>query len=298
MDAIVFSLEKGGISKMKKKKWLFLLMMVIATVCLSGCSSIPKEEKIKEDIVNTSSSTENLLSDGEKIVSVEIKDRQTDKKQKYDHVICTVKTEKDNVSYEKEVSMTYYKYDNGWSMQEINVNDSDNWIVKPLKGVSKEQIIESLESEGVDVDGEWWNIESGEISQIAIKSQDTNLEKGTDKVTVTVNLSGEVENATGTVKAEYKFDKEWELESMKDQNDFKSEENPDKALNMDENGLIQALKGYVISVGEKKNDIGNGIYLIDNSSQQEIEINPDDISEFSINNQEKIDKGTWQVFWS
>ena len=75
--------------------------------------------------------------------------------------------------------MTYYKYDNGWSMQEINVNDSDNWIVKPLKGVSKEQIIESLESEGVDVDGEWWNIESGEISQIAIKSQDTNLEKGT-----------------------------------------------------------------------------------------------------------------------
>ena len=262
MDAIVFSLEKGGISKMKKKKWLFLLMMVIATVCLSGCSSIPKEEKIKEDIVNTSSSTENLLSDGEKIVSVEIKDRQTDKKQKYDHVICTVKTEKDNVSYEKEVSMTYYKYDNGWSMQEINVNDSDNWIVKPLKGVSKEQIIESLESEGVDVDGEWWNIESGEISQIAIKSQDTNLEKGTDKVTVTVNLSGEVENATGTVKAEYKFDKEWELESMKDQNDFKSEENPDKALNMDENGLIQALKGYVISVGEKKNDIGNGIYLL------------------------------------
>ena len=159
---------------MKKKKWLFLLMMVIATVCLSGCSSIPKEEKIKEDIVNTSSSTENLLSDGEKIVSVEIKDRQTDKKQKYDHVICTVKTEKDNVSYEKEVSMTYYKYDNGWSMQEINVNDSDNWIVKPLKGVSKEQIIESLESEGVDVDGEWWNIESGEISQIAIKSQETN----------------------------------------------------------------------------------------------------------------------------
>ena len=273
-------------------------MMVIATVCLSGCSSIPKEEKIKEDIVNTSSSTENLLSDGEKIVSVEIKDRQTDKKQKYDHVICTVKTEKDNVSYEKEVSMTYYKYDNGWSMQEINVNDSDNWIVKPLKGVSKEQIIKSLESEGVDVDGDWWNIESGEISQIAIKSQDTNLEKGTDKVTVTVNLSGEVENATGTVKAEYKFDKEWELESMKDQNDFKSEENPDKALNMDENGLIQALKGYVISVGEKKNDIGNGIYLIDNSSQQEIEINPDDISEFSINNQEKIDKGTWQVFWS
>lgn len=296
MDAIVFSLEKGGISKMKKKKWSFLLMMVIATVCLSGCSSIPKEEKIKEDIVNTSSSTENLLSDGEKIVSVEIKDRQTDKKQKYDHVICTVKTEKDNVSYEKEVSMTYYKYDNGWSMQEINVNDSDNWIVKPLKGVSKEQIIESLESEGVDVDGEWWNIESGEISQIAIKSQDTNLEKGTDKVTVTVNLSGEVENATGTVKAEYKFDKEWELESMKDQNDFKSEENPDKALNMDENGLIQALKGYVISVGEKKNDIGNGIYLIDNSSQQEIEINPDDISEFSINNQEKIDKGTWHVY--
>lgn len=49
VGAIVFSLEKGGRSKMKKKKWLFLLMMVIATVCLSGCSSIPMEKKIKED---------------------------------------------------------------------------------------------------------------------------------------------------------------------------------------------------------------------------------------------------------
>lgn len=44
-----FFLEKGGISKMKKKKRLFLLMMVIATVCLAGCSSITKEKKIKED---------------------------------------------------------------------------------------------------------------------------------------------------------------------------------------------------------------------------------------------------------
>lgn len=64
------------------------------------------------------------------------------------------------------------------------------------------------------------------------------------------------------------------------------------ALKIDETGLIQALDGKVITVGEQKNDMGGGFYIIDNSMKQEIEINPDEISEFSINRKEKYDKGT------
>lgn len=63
-------------------------------------------------------------------------------------------------------------------------------------------------SQDVKTDGGAWTIEDGEISDVAVKQQDTDITKGTDKVTVEVNLKGMVENATGIVKAEYTFDKD------------------------------------------------------------------------------------------
>ncbi|RGT12131.1 hypothetical protein [Dorea formicigenerans] len=275
-----------------KRKWTLLFMTMAIMLCIMGCSSVPKEKDIKEDIIKASSSTPNLLSKGEKITDFEIKDRETDKKQKYDHAICEVVTEKENVSYTKEVEVTYYKYDKGWSLSDISVNDSKEWTIAPTKGVNKKQIIASLVSRDVKTDGGAWTIEDGEISDVTIKQQDTDIAKGTDKVTVKVNLKGMVESATGIVKAEYTFDKEWKLKNIENQNDFKVKDDPNKALKIDETGLIQALAGKVITVGEQKNDLGGGFYIIDNSMKQEIEINPDEISEFSINREEKYDKGT------
>lgn len=39
------------------------------------------------------------------------------------------------------------------------------------------------------------------------KKQDTDLDKGKDKVTIKIKLNGEVEEVEGTIKAEYDFDK-------------------------------------------------------------------------------------------
>jgi len=287
----VCNLYKGGEMSMKRK-WTLLFMTMAIMLCIIGCSSVPKEKDIEEDIIKASSSTPNLLGKGEKITDFEIKVRETDKKQKYDHAVCEVVTEKENVSYTKEVEVTYYKYDKGWGLSDISVNDSKEWTIAPTKGVNKKQIIASLVSQDVKTDGGAWTIEDGEISDVAVKQQDTDITKGTDKVTVEVNLKGMVENATGIVKAEYTFDKEWKLKNIENQNDFKVKEDPEKALKIDETGLIQALDGKVITVGEQKNDLGGGFYIIDNSMKQEIEINPDEISEFSINRKEKNDKGT------
>ena len=192
-----------------KRKWTLLFMTMAIMLCIIGCSSVPKEKDIEEDIIKASSSTPNLLGKGEKITDFEIKDRETDKKQKYDHAVCEVVTEKENVSYTKEVEVTYYKYDKGWGLSDISVNDSKEWTIAPTKGVNKKQIIASLVSQDVKTDGGAWTIEDGEISDVAVKQQDTDITKGTDKVTVEVNLKGMVENATGIVKAEYTFDKEW-----------------------------------------------------------------------------------------
>ena len=47
-----------------------------------------------------------------------------------------------------------------------------------------------------------------------------------------VKLNGEVEEVEGTIKAEYDFDKKWELKDMEDENDFLLKEKTDKALNV------------------------------------------------------------------
>ena len=70
---------------------------------------------------------------------IEIKNRDTDKKQKTDKVLTNITTEKDDVSYEKKVTLTYHKYNNGWEVQDIYANPPGDWVVKPLKEVSEEQ---------------------------------------------------------------------------------------------------------------------------------------------------------------
>ena len=131
----VCNLYKGGEMSMKRK-WTLLFMTMAIMLCIIGCSSVPKEKDIEEDIIKASSSTPNLLGKGEKITDFEIKDRETDKKQKYDHAVCEVVTEKENVSYTKEVEVTYYKYDKGWGLSDISVNDSKEWTIAPTKGAS------------------------------------------------------------------------------------------------------------------------------------------------------------------
>ena len=182
-----------------KKKTSLLLMLVFIMLCMTGCSSVPKEKQIKQDIMDASSSL--VLAENEKVVDIEIKDRKTDKKAKSDQVICIVKTE----------------FDNGWKMQSIIIGESADWVIKPLKGVNEEQIKNSLTYKTINVDGELWTIEDGEISDIVIKKQDTDLDKGKDKVTIKIKLNGEVEEVEGTIKAEYDFDKKWELKDMEDE---------------------------------------------------------------------------------
>ena len=257
-----------------KKKTSLLLMLVFIMLCMTGCSSVPKEKQIKQDIMDASSSL--VLAENEKVVDIEIKDRKTDKKAKSDQVICIVKTELDNVSYEKGYTLSYHKFDNGWKMQSIIIGESADWVIKPLKGVNEEQIKNSLTYKTINVDGELWTIEDGEISDIVIKKQDTDLDKGKDKVTIKIKLNGEVEEVEGTIKAEYDFDKKWELKDMEDENDFSSKEKADKALNVNKEDLIAELD-------YKLQDLLSHIKLLSNKTfvAADYEITPQDINSIS-----------------
>lgn len=135
---------------MKKKKILLFAGISLAFVLMAGCSSAPKEDEIKDDLAKCAD--KQLLSEGEVLDSIEITDRNTDKKQKTDSILCEVTTHKGDVSYEKGVEITYYKYDKNWELGNISVSDEDSWLMKPLKGVDAEVIADALVSERIMID--------------------------------------------------------------------------------------------------------------------------------------------------
>ena len=83
---------------------------------------MPKEEEIQQDLESFSDKA--FLDDGEKIDSLTIEKRDTDKKNKSDLVWCTIVTEKDDVSYEKEVTLSYYLYDGHWKIIRLQTREN------------------------------------------------------------------------------------------------------------------------------------------------------------------------------
>lgn len=276
------------------RKRVVLGVMALMLIGSAGCSSVPKEKEIQEDLENYSE--EKFLSDGEVIDEIKIEDRDTNKKEKYDNVLCTVITEKNNISYEKEVNLTYQKYEKDWELKDLSVNDSDAWIIKPLKGIGEKDIPSTLVAKEVDVEGGVWRIEDGEVKKVSIKKQETDLKEKTDKITMEVVLDSGVEQAIGTVVAEYEFEKEWKLDSVSEKGNFKAEINADKALDIDEEKLMEELNGQTFVIGTKESDTGNIITFVDTSNQQEIEVKKDAISDFKINSHESEDKGRNQIY--
>ena len=263
------------------RKGIFIMAMVMAvTLMLAGCSSVPKEEEIQQDLESFLDKA--FLDEGEKIDSLTIEKRNTDKKNKRDLVWCTVTTEKDDVSYEKEVTLSYYLYDKaGWTLEDYKVSDQEKWKISPLSGVSEATVRSNLEGQTVKADNEDWRILEREISQMTVQSQNTDLEKKTDQIIVDVVLDGDVESVSGTLVADYVFDKTWQLKNISTKDSLKVEIKADKALDANMDRVIGDIQ---------KPEIKYGV----SGAIQKVTISKDQIEDFTVNSQNARSKGTEQ----
>lgn len=263
---------------MKRLKLLFCIMLGLFV--MSGCTNVPKEKQIIEDLKDYGQ--KDLLSDGEEIVDLSIEDRQTDKERKTDYVTCAVTTKKEEVSYEKQIIVEYHLYDQGWEIDYVTVNISSEWVISPLKGVSEERIAKTIVGEKIELtDGDTWEINDGEVSNVSITNQETNLEEKKDKVFVEIELKGLVEILKVEVILDYTFDENWEISSI-DVNSTELEMIKGKEFGINENDLIEALEGYAFSYGEE------------NSNKQEISIGKNELIDLKVTSQEAKAKGTEQ----
>lgn len=264
---------------MRKKHLLIMSMALMTLLSCTGCSSVPKEKTIKEDLENYSKSE--VLEKGEKINEIVIDKRETDKEKNEDTVWCIVTTEDSKISSEKEMVLSYHKYDEkGWLLEGVEVEDSDAWEITPLKGIDEKDIPKTLDGKVIKVDGNDWEILEKEVDEISIDKQATELKEKTDKVTMSITLEGKVQKAKGRLVVNYKFDKKWEEDKVLEAEEFILEPIPEKALNITEDELIGKLVEEKITYGD------------DSSMAQEIIIAKEEISDFKIEKQESKVKGT------
>ena len=264
---------------MRKKHLLIMSMALMTLLSCTGCSSVPKEKTIKEDLENYSKS--GVLEKGEKINEIVIDKRETDKEKNEDTVWCIVTTEDSKISSEKEMVLSYHKYDEkGWLLEGVEVEDSDAWEITPLKGIDEKDIPKTLDGKVIKVDGNDWEILEKEVDEISIDKQETELKEKTDKVTMSITLEGKVQKAKGRLVVNYKFDKKWEEDKVLEAEEFILEPIPEKALNITEDELIGKLVEEKITYGD------------DSSMAQEIIIAKEEISDFKIEKQESKVKGT------
>ena len=273
----------------KIKKGAVLLATVAIMAAITGCSGVPKEKTIKADLEKYLDSE--LVGKGERISEVKIQKRTTDKKARTDEVRCIVTTEKSGISYEKEVVISYEKMDKDWEIENLTVSNQKSWKITPLKGITKKKIPASLVESTVSVDGEDWKIEKEELSEVTVEEQKTDLEKKTDKVTMKVVLDGKVEKATGELVVKYKFDKDWEVESISEKDEFKVEAKEGKALEATEDKLKEDLASQNITIGEKKED-----GIVSTAAKQELNVSKEDIQDFKVEDQTIKLKGTRQTY--
>ena len=161
------------------------------------------------------------------------------------------------------------------------VADQGKWNIIPLSGVKEADLRSNLVGKTITVDNQAWEILDSEISQLTIKSQNTDLEKKTDQITMDIVLDGEIESVSGTLVADYTFDKAWNLSSLSEKYSLRPEVKEDKALDVSMERVVDDIQYPEIKYG-----VSGAI--------QKITISKDQMEDFSVDKQISQYKGTEQ----
>ena len=263
-----------------RRKYLMILPMALLMTLFTGCSNVANEKQIKTDLEQYEET--DVIKDDEKIEEIAIDKRQTDEDKKTDTVWCTITTQDSEISYQKECVLTYnLDKQKKWTLADVDVNDSDEWVKEPLKGIDEEAISLSLNDETVKVDDTEWYIEESEIKKISIDKQDTDIEQKKDTVLVSLTLDSPVQKAEGQLEISYHFEDEWEIDSLAEKKSFTAQDIEGTAINATEKSLTEELVQSEIKLD---NDESN------------ISIEKENISNFKIVNENTEDKGTFKTF--
>lgn len=270
---------------MKKMHSIFLSFAAL-TLLLTGCgNSVANEKKIQEDLTSYA----DFLNADEKITNVEIENRQTEKDAKTDTIWCSITTEDEECSYQKDVVLIYGVHDDGgWLLDDVAISSKKEWVIAPLTGIKEENVPTSLKNESIVIDGEHWEITPRDIS---FSQHHTDLKSKTDTITAHITIEDDVQEATGELTLVYTFDNAWKIKTISGEETFTVSTIEGRELDVSEENLSEVLAGEEYQYGIPEN---TSVYFT--SDLQTVTISKNDVSNLVIDNIEIKSKGTIQTY--
>lgn len=143
---------------MKKIKTLgiaLVLLVITLLLLLAGCGTkTASNKRIQEDLHNSSAFSGFANCLGLEITSLDIQKRQTTKESKVDTIWVEATVESDTVRGVMYYVLTYNLYNDGWLLDTITDDNTENWYFEPLCGASDTYINSFLPEDAVIVANE------------------------------------------------------------------------------------------------------------------------------------------------
>lgn len=263
---------------MKIRAVIYSLILASAALSVCSCSKDVDDGQIK-DFIQKKYYSENYSS--ERIKSVSINDRETDRKEENEEIWCTV------ISEDAESEFTRFFYltaegSNGkdWKLNNISKDNTGSWKSVPINGMSENSIIRSIYGKNVSVgSGNYqWNINRSSLVGFQITKRKSKINSGTDDVYATVSLKTDIMKVSVPVHIRYEYDNGWKIDNFETLKEVEPVYLSGQAPTIRNEKLIEDICSYQLTVG--------GYY-----SEQNITMDPEKIKNFEITGSETTLQG-------
>ena len=203
--------------KKKRSKLPILLLAAAAAVILlvlifsGGKPAKPNEDQLRSDLL-----TYLALDFQEKLVEFEIIEEITVEEEPVIAYLCDVVIEDGKVHCEESYGLEYHlSSENEWLCAGIEGLDPEEWITRPMNGITQEQLRQSLKGREIELrEDRYAVLEADELNSMEIDTQETDLELGVDDVSVFLTTKDSILQWNFRLDLQYVFDGEWYLHRM------------------------------------------------------------------------------------
>ena len=207
--------------KKEKKKMspgaVTALIVAIVVLVLAACAgalyylTMPVEEAV---LAADFADFQNLPEE-EKVTSLTINRRETQRFQRSDAVWCDITTETPAVRYDRSYLLSYELTKEGWKLFAVDNTATSSWDTAPLAGVSVEELQALLVGQPIEADEDFtYTLTDEDVSDVEILSQTTDLNGRTDQVEASITVTDDILAWTVNAQIGCSFDEGWQLDTL------------------------------------------------------------------------------------
>lgn len=233
---------------MKKFSAVILSGLLCSTALLfASCGDKTVDKSQMEEYIENKYYSDNP---NEKIKSLVIDKRNTDKKEETDDIWCTVISNDGKCEYTRQFYLKARLYDaSGWKLKEFEEYNKEKWETVPVSGVSIEEIKNAINYSYIQAGDYEWCITPDNLDDVTMKDQSTDLKMLKDDVTIDISMSTDIMKVKVPVKVKFVYEDQWRLETFEQAEAVEPEYKEGFKPDITDDIIIEALSQTPLKVG-------------------------------------------------